>query len=71
MYVLDELLALIFDVFLQSLLKIWGCQDRLGSEQMIIADVLDEALGLFQQLCLRVLYPDGGINIPEPSVDLE
>jgi len=47
-YVLNELLALIFDVFLQSLLEIRGCEDSLGSRQMIIAYVLDEALGLFQ-----------------------
>lgn len=38
---------------------------------MIIADVLDEALGLFQQLCLCVLYADCGVNIPEPPVDLK
>lgn len=38
---------------------------------MIIADILDEALGLFQQLCLRVLYADGGVNIPQPPVDLK
>lgn len=35
---------------------------------MIITDVLDEAPGLFQQFCLRVLYADGGVNIPEPPV---
>lgn len=71
MYILDQFLALIFDVFFQSLLEIRGCQDRLGGKEMIIADVLNEALGLFQQLCLRVFYADGGVNIPEPPVHLK
>lgn len=38
---------------------------------MIVADVLDEALGLLQELGLSRFYADSGIDVPQPLVDLK
>lgn len=69
--ILDELLALGYDVLLQGSLEFRVFDDRLGSKGVIIAHVLDEGLGLFQQLKLCRFYTDGCVNVTQPPVDLK
>lgn len=69
--ILDELLALGCDVLLQGGLEFWVFDDRLGSNGVIVAHVLDEGLGLFQQLTLCRFYTDCCVDVPQPPVDLK
>lgn len=63
MDVLSELLALVLHILLQGLPESVIIDERICCRDVIIAYVLDDAVGLIRQFTLSLLGAGGGINV--------
>ena len=60
--VLDELLALVLDLGDEVLPQLQVLDERVGGEDVVVADVEDEALGRLDELLLLILGGNGRVD---------